>query len=97
MSETVGVAAPLLLGEVRFRRDGDRLCVDHAPSVMWFALYVLERCRAEPDVGLSYDGSLITLRAANGTWVWRLTGRRCGHRWSTDGEPFDMVEAVWPD
>lgn len=97
MSEIAAAYAPPILGEVRFRRHGDQLCVDRATSVMWFALYLLKGSRSTPDVGLSYDGDLVTLRAANGTWVWKLTGRRCSHRWSTDGETFDMVEGIWPD
>ena len=97
MKVTVATDAAPLVGEVRFRRDGDQLSVDHAPSVMWFAQYVLEASRARPDVGLSFDGTLVTLRASNGAWVWRLTGRRRSHRWSADGEWFDMVEGVWPD
>jgi len=33
---------PQSFGEVRFRRDGVRLFVEHAPPVMWFAHHVLE-------------------------------------------------------
>lgn len=97
MTGTVWTAAPPLPGQVRFRRDGDRLCVTHATSVMWFASHVLENCRTDPDVGLSFDGATVTLRASNGVWIWRLTGRRRNHRWSVDGEDFEMVEGVWPD
>ena len=85
------------LGEVRFRRDGDRLNVDYATPVMWFALHVVENAQSCPDIGLSFDGNLVTLRASNGVWVWRLTGRRQTHRLSADGEVFDIVEGIWPD
>lgn len=92
------VGTPLQLSaEVRFRRDGDRLCVDHAPQVMWFAEHVLAQTRANPDVGLSFDGTCVTLRAANGLWVWKLTGRS----WSCDSGsiygPLVMLEGIWPD
>jgi hypothetical protein len=82
---------------VRFRREGDNLCVEHAPPVMWFPQHVLERTRRDPDVGLSFDGTHVTLRAFNGLWVWKLTGRTLSHSHGPDGEPFLMVEAVWPD
>lgn len=97
MRESPRADTELTLGEVRLRRDGDLVCVDHATSVMWFACHVLARCRTNPDVGLSFDGIDVTLRAANGIWIWRLTGRRRMHRWSPDGDLFEMVEGVWPD
>ena len=74
--QTVGALQPT--GEVRFRREGDRLCVAHATPVMWFARHALERSRANPDIGLSFDGTHVTLHAPNGRWIWKLTGRsRC--------------------
>ncbi len=88
---------PNLSGEVRFRRDGDRLCVAHATPVMWFARHTLECCRADPDVGLSFDGKLVTVHAANGRWVWRLTGRSRCYRHGPNVEPLVMVEGIWPD
>ena len=90
-------AAPRLPGEVRFRREGDQVCVEHATSVMWFARHALEICRANPDVGLSFDGDLVTLHAPNGQWIWKLTGRSRWHRYGPDSEPCVMVEGVWPD
>jgi hypothetical protein len=89
--------SPRSVGEVRFRRDGDRLCVERATPVMWFAEHVLDRHRQVPDVGLSYDGTNVTLHAANGRWVWRLTGRRWARRFGPGAEPVVMVEGVWPD
>ena len=97
MSDIVATYAPASLGHVRFRRDGDRLCVDEATSVMWFAFYMLEGSRANTDIGLSFDGSLVTLRASNGLWIWQLTGRSRWYRWNSGGEPFAMVEGIWPD
>jgi hypothetical protein len=82
---------------VRFRRDGDRLSVDYAPPTAWFPQHVLEYSRHRPDVGLSCDGTLVTLHAANGSWVWRLTGRRRTHRAGPAAEPLVMCEAAWPD
>jgi hypothetical protein len=99
MSATVHTVGgrPEPFGEVRFRRFGDRLCVDHAPPVMWFARHVLERCRVKPDVGLSFDGTHVTLHAFNGLWIWQLTGRsRCRHP-AADAEPVVMLEGIWPD
>ena len=88
---------PELSGEVRFRREGDHLCVDYATSVMWFARHVLDHNREPPDVGLSFDGTHVTLRASNGRWIWKLTGRtRCYSR-GPDVEPLVMVEGIWPD
>jgi hypothetical protein len=97
MSTTQLTETPQLSGRVRFRREGDDLCVEQATPVMWFARHVLERTRADPDVGLSFDGSHVTLRAANGLWVWKLTGRSAIHRYAPDAEPVVMVEGVWPD
>ena len=54
--------APELSGEVRFRREGDDLCIHYATSVMWFARHALDRNREPPDVGLSFDGTHVTLR-----------------------------------
>jgi hypothetical protein len=90
-------APPQPSGEVRFRRDGDRLCVDHATPVMWFAQHVLEHSRAEPDVGLSFDGTHVTLHASNGRWIWKLTGRSWCRSSGPGTEPLFMVEGVWPD
>ena len=89
--------APPLPGEVRFRRNGDQLCVDHATPVMWFARHALEQGRANPDVGLSFDGTHVTLHAANGRWVWKLTGRTWCRPYVSDSGPLVMVEGVWPD
>jgi hypothetical protein len=91
------LGGPQLAGEVRFRREGDQLCVDHATPVMWFALHVLERSRANPDVGLSFDGVHVTIHAPNGQWIWKLTGRSWCHRDGPGAELLVMVEGVWPD
>lgn len=88
---------PLSFGEVRFRRDGDRLCIDHAPPVMWFPRHALEVNRQEPEVGLSFDGTHVTLHAANGRWIWKLTGRRWCRAHVPGAEPLVMVEGIWPD
>ncbi len=93
--QTVGELQPA--GEVRFRREGNRLCVDHATPVMWFARHALERTRANPDIGLSFDGTHVTLHAPNGRWIWKLTGRSRCHRYSPDAELLVMVEGIWPD
>jgi hypothetical protein len=94
-SYTVGAAQ--ISGEVRFRRDGNRLFVDSATPIMWFARHVLDLCRAAPDVGLSFDGTHVTLHASNGRWMWKLTGRSCWHSVGPNSEPFVMVEGCWPD
>jgi hypothetical protein len=90
-------AAPSSGGQVRFRRDGDQVLVDHAPPVMWFARHALACCRENPDIGLSFDGTHVTLHAPNGRWVWKLTGRRRWQRNEPGAEPFVMVEGAWPD
>ena len=90
-------ASPQVCGEVRFRRDGDRLCVDHATPVMWFADHVLDQTRAAPDVGLSFDGTQVTLHALNGQWIWKLTGRSCLRSFGAGSEPVRMLEGLWPD
>jgi hypothetical protein len=90
-------APPHLSGEMRFRRDGDRLFVDHATPVMWFTQHVLEHSRADPHVGLSFDGTHVTLQAANGRWMWKLTGGSwCGGS-APGAEPLVMLEVIWPD
>jgi hypothetical protein len=89
--------APQLPGEVRFRREGDRLCVHYATPVMWFARHALDHTRENPDVGLSFDGTHVTLRAANGRWIWKLTGRTRWYSRAPDAEPLVMVEGIWPD
>jgi hypothetical protein len=97
MSATVRTAAPQFSGEVRFRREGHRLCVDHATPVMWFARHALDHGRHTPDVGLSFDGIYVTLHASNGRWIWKLTGRTRCHRRGPGAEPLVMVEGIWPD
>jgi hypothetical protein len=95
MGVVVEVSQPC---EVRFRREGNRLFVDYATPVMWFARHALESSRESPDVGLSFDGTHVTLHADNGRWIWKLTGRS---RWDCRGpgaEPFVMLEGIciWP-
>jgi hypothetical protein len=94
---TTRTEAPQLCGEVRFRREGGLLCVEHATPVMWFARHALELSRKNPDVGLSFDGTHVTLHAFNGRWIWKLTGRSCFHSYGPDVHPYVMVEGVWPD
>jgi hypothetical protein len=89
--------APQLAGEVRFRRDGNLLYVDYATSVMWFARHALDVNRAIPDVGLSFDGTHVTLHAANGQWIWKLTGRIWRRDYVRGVESLVMVEGIWPD
>ena len=50
MSTPLRTEAPELSGDVRFRREGDDLCVHYAASVMWFARHVLDHNREPPDV-----------------------------------------------
>jgi hypothetical protein len=97
MSTMMRTEAPPSFGQVRFRRDGDQLCVDYATPVMWFARHVLDERRGAPDVGLSFDGSHVTLRAANGQWIWKLTGRIWCRDYVSDAESLVMCEGVWPD
>jgi hypothetical protein len=91
------LTAPQPSGEVRFRREGDQLCVDHAAPVMWFARHALEQCREPPDVGLSFDGTHVTLHASNGRWIWRLTGRIWCRSYVSGADQLVLVEGVWPD
>jgi hypothetical protein len=91
------IEAPPSWGEVRFRREDDRLCVDHASPVMWFARHVLEYSRRAPDVGLSFDGRRVSVHASNGRWIWKLTGRSRCHSYGPGAEPLVMVEGIWPD
>jgi hypothetical protein len=97
MGETTHAVGPQPTGEVRFRRDGDRLYVDRATRVMWFASHVLEHGRADPDVGLSFNGTHVMLHASNGVWVWRLTGRSWCRRLQIGTAPLIMLEGIWPD
>jgi hypothetical protein len=97
MGLPVQTLAPELSGEVRFRREGDRLCVDHATPVMWFARHVLEHSRETPDIGLSFDGIQVTLHASNGRWIWKLTGRIWCRGYVSGAEPLVMLEGKWPD
>jgi hypothetical protein len=64
---------------------------------MWFARHVLEHTRENPDVGLSFDGTPVTLHASNGRWIWKLTGRSRCHSDGPGAEPLVMLEGVWPD
>jgi hypothetical protein len=97
MSTPLRTGAPQPSGEVRFRREGDELCVEIATPVMWFARHILDPSRLPPDVGLSFDGTHVTLNAPNGQWIWKLTGRaRCISR-GPYAEPLVMVEGIWPD
>jgi hypothetical protein len=89
--------SPLSFDAVRFRREGERLCVEHAPPVMWFARHVLEHSQANPDVGLSFDGTHVTLNASNGQWIWKLSGRSWFRSAGPDVEPLVMLEGIWPD
>ncbi|HZQ30936.1 MAG TPA: hypothetical protein VFB19_04305 [Mycobacterium sp.] len=88
---------PAPSGEVRFHRQGDQLRVEHATPVMWFARHVLEQSSKDPDVGLSFDGTRVILHAANGRWVWKLTGRTWCYDCGPDVEPVVMCEGIWPD
>jgi hypothetical protein len=97
MRTTMWTDAPQLSGEVRFRREGDQLCVDHATPVMWFARHALEHSREAPDVGLSFDGIHVTLHASNGRWVWKLTGRIWRRSYVSGADPLVMLEGIWPD
>ncbi len=97
MSTPVRTTAPQLCGEVKFRREGDRLYVEMATPVMWFARHALDPSREPPDIGLSFDGSHVTLHAANGQWIWKLTGRTLCYSREPGAEPVVMVEGVWPD
>jgi hypothetical protein len=90
-------AVPDSFEQVRFRREGEQLCVDHAPPVMWFARHALEHSRESPDIGLSFDGTHVTLHAPNGRWVWKLTGRSWYRSHGPGTEPLVMVEGIWPD
>jgi len=75
MSRAVhAIEAPPSSGEVRFRREDDRLCVDHASPVMWFARHVLEYSRRAPDVGLSFDGRRVSLPCVQ--WAMDLEANR---------------------
>ena len=82
---------------LRFRRDGHLLCVEHAPPVMWFARHVLAGTRSNPDIGLSFDGEIVTLQAANGRWMWKLTGRTKCLKYTPSAIDVLMVEGIWPD
>jgi hypothetical protein len=64
---------------------------------MWFPQHVLQQSRASPDVGLSFDGTNVTLQAANGRWVWKLTSRSWRRPSAPGAEPYVMLEGVWPD
>jgi hypothetical protein len=64
---------------------------------MWFARHALPSQQDRPEIGLSYDGQNVTLHAANGRWIWRLTGRTRHHHYGPDGGPVVMVEGRWPD
>jgi hypothetical protein len=97
MTTMMRTEAPPSFGLVRFRREGEQLWVDHATPVMWFARHVLDDSREVPDVGLSFDGSHVTLHAANGRWVWKLTGRIWRREHLSGAESLVMVEGRWPD
>jgi hypothetical protein len=97
MSAPVRTTALELCGEVKFRRDGDHLYVETATPVMWFPRHALDPDREPPDIGLSFDGTHVTLHAPNGQWIWKLTGRTLCYSRELGAEPLVMVEGVWPD
>jgi hypothetical protein len=87
-------------GELRLLRSDDGvITVEHADAVMWFAQHELKDMleRPEPSGGWAFDGSLITLKVANGRWIWKLTGREWQHDYGPYSKPLVMLEAVWPD
>lgn len=86
-------------GRIVLRRDPDGVYVDRADPVMWFAQHALNTIEPETEesVGWTFDGSLVTLIATNGRWVWKLTGRSRCHEYGPGTEPLVMLEGVWPD
>jgi hypothetical protein len=85
-------------GRIELRREPDGVYVDRADPVMWFAKHSLDMIKAEPfDDGWTFDGTHVTLDAANGRWVWKLTGRSRCHDYGIGLAPLVLVEAVWPD
>jgi hypothetical protein len=85
-------------GVIELRREPDGVYVDRADPVMWFAKHSLDMIKAEPfDDGWTFDGTHLTLNAANGRWVWKLTGRSKRQEYGSGLAPLVLVEAVWPD
>lgn len=85
-------------GRIELRREPDGAYVDHADPVIWFAKHTLDMIRAEPfDNGWTFDGTHVTLDAANGRWVWKLTGRSRSDDHGPGLAPLVMLEGVWPD
>jgi hypothetical protein len=83
---------------IELRREPDGVYVDRADPVMWFAKHTLDMIKAEPfDDGWTFDGTHLTLNAANGRWVWKLTGRSKRHDYGPGLAPLLLVEAAWPD
>ncbi|MCG7595230.1 hypothetical protein [Mycobacterium sp. PSTR-4-N] len=97
MATMARTSAPCVTGEIRFRREGDELHVERATPVMWFASHVLANLGRNPDIGLTFDGRVVTLQAPNGRWVWRLTGRSVCVDNAVEGDQWEMLEGVWPD
>jgi hypothetical protein len=85
-------------GRIELRREPDGVYVDHADPVVWFAKHTLDMIRDEPfDNGWTFDGTHVTLDAANGRWVWKLTGRSRSHDYGPGLAPLVTLEGVWPD
>lgn len=70
-------------------REGAQLFVDSATPIYWFDAAQLQ------SNFFGFDGTHVTLSAANGTWVWKLTGKT-EQRAIRNGVQV-LHEAVWPD
>lgn len=78
------------MGAISFHSHDHRLHVDQATPVYWFGQHELA-----PGSLFSFDGRHVTLRAANGTWVWKLTGKEKTETYQ--GVRVRVVEGIWPD
>lgn len=77
------------MSAISFHHEHGGLHVDYATPVYWFGEHELNGPLFRS------DGQHVTVRAANGTWVWQLTGNE---RTETHhGKLVRCLEGIWPD
>lgn len=81
---------------VTIRDDGGFTC-DLATPSCWFPEHELNDYATGWHQFLSRDGDTIKLTADNGTWIWRLTGRKYIHDYGRGTAPLVLCEGRWPD
>jgi hypothetical protein len=72
-------------------RDGQWIAT-HVDPVIWFSEPGARSIIDDDRMWTRWD-DYIKLNVANGTWIWKFTGRTCTNRFADN----TMHEAKWPD